>query len=352
MPTCVVIPGTLLGGKNHERATAELAQALMPSGVVHESYWSGSLAGTLETSIEAMSYHEAGDRELSSLTWWTWTLALDVAAIEAIYDPDEAAQRLREDMDIAPADTLAAFAIVGSTGGACHIGDSLLRLRGLLQELGCRPDAAARQIVGALSHAVNWLGGWCPATALEEFKTSDWFGYDDDDASAFHPREWEKLPLWLFAFGAKESSLLRLVRKLEGSGVRYSNVFWTCQYALELVRALEACKKVGDHCTKLGYFSYPSIALAWHVHGDMDALDHWYDLEYESVQHSECNDVAWLWAFEPSDPQGVEEAINHARLVLRLVGALDRCLTALLGLKEAPQADRVQVRAEEVRVRV
>lgn len=336
----------------------------MDAGVVHEMFWTGSLAETIHDSVEDMSLHETGTvDDLQVLTWWELEIAQDVAAIEWFYNPTEADQELCSRFEVG---ALAAFAIEGASSGSTNIGGPVLGLNKILKACRIRPELAAKKLMGVLACALEDLRGWSPASARDEWESSDWYEIEDEEEShRLAEKQWDELPSYIFSTELNPAGLDRIAQKLKNAGRDTHEAYWTFEYAAELARAITAYRadrRCSNHMIYVQNPSAPSLAISWSPDREPDAISHWYDNEHEALIQSEHHGLSWLYVFDPTNPQSVQNAVCVTRAILRIVGALDRCLAMLLQCEDAARrmdqgktlmqifAPQVQVQ-ERIRVR-
>lgn len=340
----------------------DLTEALLGAGVIHPGNWTGRFDETIETCVILWSERETGQEDgLLALNWWDLVVASDVSAIDGLYDPQDDAAALRSELGM-EGKPMAAFALVGSTGGSTNIGDAMLWLHKQLTALGIRADGACKQVMGALSRAADVFYGWSPAWAREQWEWSDWNEEteegSDDDAYGVTASAWKRLPEWFFSESSSASSLAYLAKKLQPSAVEYSLIYWAIQHALELTQALDRWEKaltaeqiLKCHTPHLEYSPGPSVGIGWYAGGEASALDHWYDMEGEGISQSEHSEVQMLYVFDPSDAESTAKAVLSAAYKLRIMGRFDACLTMLARLND--QAREMGKQGQErIRVRV
>jgi len=185
LPSLDGIPTTLVNATAPSAGLADLAEGLMRAGIVHWSYWTGDLPGTIETSVKLFTERETGDEEeLKVLDWWDFLIAQDVSAVDGLYNAQYATQQLRQRKEF-KGKQMAAFALAGSSNERFCLGKGLNKFKERLGSMwGMSPkscEGIMHSIMGTINVAAGLCGGWTPAANLESFLESGWPDEEEDD---------------------------------------------------------------------------------------------------------------------------------------------------------------------------
>jgi hypothetical protein len=360
LPSLERVPLILQHGGAPPVGLADLAEAMLTMGNLWPEQWNGELVPTMNECLLLWSMERSGQEDgLETLTWWDLILAQDLEAMsEYLYDAGEAKTSLRERLKL-EGRPMAAFALQAATDRDVRLGDSLTRLAGHLRSLGIRPYPALGHLMGVLTLTVNQLGGWTPQAMREQsMEREEWaeevhdenYLPESPEFSPFSRESWDKLPEWLFSGSYSTAVLNRIERKLRASTSEHSLTYWVMARAAELARQSDVFKKCKDfdcHLYCVSYEAAPSLVLQWMQMGEMDAIAHFIDNEFDMLWQSEHHTIEWLYVFDPTDPDSCRKASAATSALLGLVGALDRFLVALDKFAQSGP-----VVSQEVRVRV
>lgn len=347
LPTLTGIPEVLINRVAPSAGLADLAEALMPSGIVHSGYWTGDLTGTIETGLRMFAERKTGIEgdSLETLKWFELQLAQDVIAVEGLYNAERAREQLlggspssEVNKPIFNPASMAVFALAAPSDKRIYLGDSMRALAQQFEACRCRPEPAITSIMGAITLAAAICGGWTPRESSSRYMESGWPDDEEMDGTegesfGFHSSEWVKMPKAAFSCRRGTTSLRRLVRKLEPLESTFSGLYWITWYALQLCLALENWSRLfsrnelgANHMAYVDYECWPSMLIEWSEGKEHDAAACFNDMWLEELHQSEHNEIQWMHVFDATNPAATVVAIQTTSALLRIIGKLDRLL--------------------------